>query len=655
MKTKTMKKALSLFLAVLMIALAIPFTLLTVAAEEAPEVKIDDFKIFGKHSNATDNVQDETIKFQHFSNENASVFERAYQAFDGELSSANGTYAQTKGGAGVEYQMCYFDENGEMQYADEEGEPKKYYGIFTVELSSATDLSALNLWAVDTWGEAWMANNGYDIWFSLDGTHYELHSEHQGVANKTTYKSSEYKEQSGFVHTIDMSGNTAKYIAIAVSDYVRDGNYENGNEKYKEMIFYEIVVTGTPTANDPTEPPDVEGAQSVAITKFSVYGRHADEYDTPLFFRDDCGPGRINDGNITTEAQSKNGNGRPYEMCYFNADGVMTNGANPTSGGKSYYGIFVIELEGKSVVDTLSLWTPTKANGTGYLYEVGCMANDAYDIYYSADGETYAAVENASYSDVCAKQSTDDAYYIKDSYNGQTGYVHAIDMGGVTAECIAIAVSGYMPDSGNADYKEMIFYEAVVTGTAPKLMLETGASIRIDEPTGIRFTGLVSKSYVEKLESEGKTVTMGMLITPTNYLEGIEFTKAALDGKTFDTPAYLEIDAAEETVKEDGDYYVIKCVIAKIKEANYDREFSAILYVKVDGEIVAYSDYNEVFNSRSVAEVAEAAYCDLKDAKDDTYKYEVKAFEGEAEVTKYSRYSTTQRDTLYGFFGQREQ
>ena len=35
MKTKTMKKALSLFLAVLMIALAMPFTLLTAVAQDA--------------------------------------------------------------------------------------------------------------------------------------------------------------------------------------------------------------------------------------------------------------------------------------------------------------------------------------------------------------------------------------------------------------------------------------------------------------------------------------------------------------------------------------------------------------------------------------------------------------------------------------------
>ena len=52
MKTKTMKKALSLFLAVLMIALAIPFTLPTFA-EEATERTIVDFSFFGRHLKGT--------------------------------------------------------------------------------------------------------------------------------------------------------------------------------------------------------------------------------------------------------------------------------------------------------------------------------------------------------------------------------------------------------------------------------------------------------------------------------------------------------------------------------------------------------------------------------------------------------------------------
>ena len=42
MKAKTMKKALSLFLAVLMIALAIPFTLLTVSAASTSYTSAND-------------------------------------------------------------------------------------------------------------------------------------------------------------------------------------------------------------------------------------------------------------------------------------------------------------------------------------------------------------------------------------------------------------------------------------------------------------------------------------------------------------------------------------------------------------------------------------------------------------------------------------
>ena len=202
----------------------------------------------------------------------------------------------------------------------------------------------------------------------------------------------------------------------------------------------------------------------IAVVNLDVYGRHADDGNTMLFFNPDCPAVNAFDGDISTEAQSKNGNKRPYEMCYFNADGVMTYGANPTAGGKSYYGIFIVELEGKSVVDTLSLWTPTKANGTGYLYEVGWMGNDAYDIYYSEDGTSYTAVDGASYSGVVEKQSSQSPLYVAGTYNQKTGYVHEIDMKDVTAEYIAIAVSAYVPDSTNAEYREMIFYEMVVKG-----------------------------------------------------------------------------------------------------------------------------------------------------------------------------------------------
>ena len=92
MKTKTMKKALSLFIAVLMIALAMPFTLLTFA-DEAAEIEIANFSVFGGHSDV-----DQTKLFF-----NPSL--GAERAFDGDI----GTEAQTKNGDKRPYEMCYFD------------------------------------------------------------------------------------------------------------------------------------------------------------------------------------------------------------------------------------------------------------------------------------------------------------------------------------------------------------------------------------------------------------------------------------------------------------------------------------------------------------------------------------------------------------------
>ncbi len=196
------------------------------------------------------------------------------------------------------------------------------------------------------------------------------------------------------------------------------------------------------------------------------------------------------------------------------------------------------------------------------------------------------------------------------------------------------------------------------SGNLPSVVdLINGASIRIDEPTGLRFTGLIYKSYIDTFKAKygEDNVIMGMLITPTDYLTDVEFTKEALDASEREGVKYLEIDAL--TVLEDGDYYKINCAITNIKSENYERAFSAILYVKVvDGENVEYiySDYDSENNSRTVADIAVAAYNDLSDVRGTvknglTYQYEVETVDGK----KYSPYE--KRDNLLNFFQQREQ
>lgn len=84
-----------------MIALAIPFTLLTVSAEEATKRNIVDFNFFGNHLDGT------TSKEVYFYDSY-----KAEYAYDGDIT----TDAQIENAKfGYAYEMCYFDAEGVMQ------------------------------------------------------------------------------------------------------------------------------------------------------------------------------------------------------------------------------------------------------------------------------------------------------------------------------------------------------------------------------------------------------------------------------------------------------------------------------------------------------------------------------------------------------------
>ena len=206
------------------------------------------------------------------------------------------------------------------------------------------------------------------------------------------------------------------------------------------------------------------------------------------------------------------------------------------------------------------------------------------------------------------------------------------------------------PKIGNQDGSITISDLKVYRGIDifPKLGMAEGASVRMNTPTGIRFTGAVDKTYFDGLKTQygADNVTLGMLITPTDYLtaNNLVFTKAALDAcEAISGAKYLEIDAI--TVLEEDAYYKVNCAMTNVLEANYARDFSAVLYIKVNGEIVEYSAYDAEDNSRSIAEVSEAAYNDVKTTADEVYKY---ATTTEAGATVYSPYEN--RDILKDFF-----
>ena len=181
------------------------------------------------------------------------------------------------------------------------------------------------------------------------------------------------------------------------------------------------------------------------------------------------------------------------------------------------------------------------------------------------------------------------------------------------------------------------------------LQTVTGAAVRLNTPTGLRFTGLVGKGLLDDLKAEyGEgNVKIGMLITPTDYLSAnsLAFTKEALDGCGA-LPAgkkYVRIEATTVLESDDGNAYQINCVLSNVREANYTRKFSAITYVEINGSTYLYAGYSEENNARSITLVAEAALLDLSDTQTGEYQYAVDG--------KYSPYTEAQRATLAGFRG----
>ena len=177
----------------------------------------------------------------------------------------------------------------------------------------------------------------------------------------------------------------------------------------------------------------------------------------------------------------------------------------------------------------------------------------------------------------------------------------------------------------------------------------SGASIRFDYPTGIRFSAVLGGAYLDQLLADmTESYSFGIIIAPTDYVEAAgEFTVDALDALGLDSVAYVIIPAEQIYGGSEADgYYEFRCALGQLNEYNYDRSFSAIAYVEIDGEYI-YSAYNAEDNSRSIAYVAQKAYEDTNYEQNAAYPNEIADQAG-----VYSPYTAAQREILLGFFGQ---
>ena len=188
-----------------------------------------------------------------------------------------------------------------------------------------------------------------------------------------------------------------------------------------------------------------------------------------------------------------------------------------------------------------------------------------------------------------------------------------------------------------------------VASTLVSVKMLDGASVRLKNPTGLRFTAVLGKAFLDsvKTANEGKTVTYGIMIVPTSYVEEANDIFTVEELKKLDhTPNYLLIPA-EKLLSggDDAGYYEFSGVITNIDPTNYGRNYSARAYVAVDGVPVYYSEYHSKVNSRSIATVAEAAYNDTSKTQSKDYPYAI--FK---DASVYSPYPQAQRDLLPAFY-----
>ena len=185
----------------------------------------------------------------------------------------------------------------------------------------------------------------------------------------------------------------------------------------------------------------------------------------------------------------------------------------------------------------------------------------------------------------------------------------------------------------------------------------TGASVRLNDPTGLRFDTEIKKSMLDTLlKADNVTVKIGTLIAPTKYVKAVgTFTADALDtykkeqGFAFDTYINVPFDTnVYEFLEKTDTAYTFSGAVANLYKSNYNLAYSAVGYLTItvgDLSVTFYSDYIEQDHSRTIAFVAREAYTDRADVQSEDYPYYVEK-EG-----NYSPYSNSSLAKIKAFVG----
>lgn len=189
------------------------------------------------------------------------------------------------------------------------------------------------------------------------------------------------------------------------------------------------------------------------------------------------------------------------------------------------------------------------------------------------------------------------------------------------AFCVCLSVFAFGKITVRAD-------EQAVESTVTML---GGASIRLDENSGIKFTAKIS-GY----KADDVSTSYGMIIMPYDFV-GKYITDDTAYHANLNAKDVKYLDRICTPFEYNGEYF-INYTMVDIKYSNYTREFIGVAYKKVGGEYT-YATINKANNVRSVAQVALLA-------KEDTDKFNDYTDEQKAIIEKFITYSSVVGETV---------
>ena len=523
MKTKTMKKALSLFLAVFMIALAMPFTLLTAVAQDAVNntLSIESVELKGYFK---DSKGSRVYLAGHPATASA-----LYELYNGDIAcgSSEGddevlTFASKSGSNATAYKTSQFVD-GVYTCSETEDYDDGYYGVLVIELANVSNVDTFNLWCDSTYAAnypKWISNKSYDIWYSTDGVKYYTTDALKFEDANSEYEAGVYVKQDGteqgaVVHEVDLGGVAAKYIAVAVNGHAT-GTTQN------EMVFHEVSVEGSTIA----VPVSVEGMQPSLIDpdafrivgtttglnakevgfKVDIAHTYEDEIErvetsiksvdltltngtkntnvSSFYGSDSSGLGMIDGDRYNTNyGEGSNNDAFPYYWSdylhnakrTFYLDDTGAFAKDNTGNAHTYHGYAVFTLDAVSSLDSVTIWLAADGNSSSAAKAWNTPENnwnmcDAYDILYSTDGITWTLDDDKQFEGMCGTGSAVGSGWSTQEELGnittvtKDGYVragHSVPMNGQKALYIAIALKKGSNEAG----QNVVIGEVTVEGT----------------------------------------------------------------------------------------------------------------------------------------------------------------------------------------------